>query len=60
MEKIKKPIGVDRNAYPFFYGGFFLFIFEFLLDLWKDNPIISSDNISHSLSEINYSLFLEG
>ena len=40
MEKKKKPIGVDRVVYLFSVGGFSS-IFEFLLDFWKDNPIIS-------------------
>ena len=40
MEKIRKPIGVDRIAYLFPMGGF-SFILEILLDFWKDNPIMS-------------------
>ena len=41
MEKIRKPIGVDRIAYLFSVGFFYsLFILEFLLDFWKDNPIM--------------------
>ena len=39
MEKIRKPIGVDRIAYLFSVGGF-SFILEFLLDFWKDNPVM--------------------
>ena len=41
MEKIMKPIDVDRIAYLFFVGGF-SFILEFILDFWKDNPIMSA------------------
>ena len=41
MEKIMKSIGVDRIAYLFSVGGF-LFILEFLLDFWKDNPVMST------------------
>ena len=40
MEKIRKPIGVDRIAYFFPVGGF-SFILEYLLDFWKDNHVIS-------------------
>ena len=47
MEKIKKPIGVDKIAYLFFFFFFFFcggfsFIFEFLLNFWKDNPVMSA------------------
>ena len=41
MEKIRKTIGVDRIAYLFPVGGF-SFILEFLLDFWKDNPVMSA------------------
>ena len=41
MEKIRKPISVDIIAYLFPMGGF-SFILEFLLDFWKDNPIMSA------------------
>ena len=40
MEKIRKPIGADIVAYRFFVRVF-SFIFEFLLNFWKANPIIS-------------------
>ena len=61
MKKIRKAIGVDKIAYLFSLGGGggVSFIFQFLLDFWKDNPITSSDKISHSLSETNSPLFLE-
>ena len=58
MDKIKILIRVDRIAYLSSRGG--SFIFEFLLDFWKDNPIISSDRISLSLLETNSPLFFEG
>ena len=65
IKKIKRPIDVDKTTYLFLLergggGGGVLFIFEFFLDFWKDNPIISSDRISHSLLETNSPLFLEG
>ena len=41
MEKIRKPIGIDKIAYLFYVGGF-SFILEFLLDFWKDNPVMSA------------------
>ena len=41
MEKIRKPIGIDRIAYLFPVGGF-SFILEFLLDFWKDNSVMSA------------------
>ena len=40
MEKIRKPISVNRIAHLFSVGGF-SFLLEFLLDFWKDNPVMS-------------------
>ena len=54
MEKIKKPISVDRIAYLFPCwgrggggggggggGAWVSFILEFILDFWKDNSVMS-------------------
>ena len=41
IEKIRKPIGVNRIDYLFSMGGF-SFILEFLLEFWKDNPVMST------------------
>ena len=42
MEKVRKSIGVDRIAYlfPMGGGGGVSFIFEFLLDFWKENHVM--------------------
>ena len=42
MKKIRKPIVVDIIAYLFFLVRGFSFILEFILDFWKDNPIMST------------------